>query len=181
MMREGRTAMSTTYISLEPIEWTQEIRDYPSINVTGRYLNVICRATANCDVLLNDKIDLRDFQSIPLGILDRESKADERLRLSKEALGGIWYIADGNFLHGWFRLKEPEWFTAVWDQVRDGNYSECDITLSVGPVELARTWIWNTDHPLSIDSVAIQFKRKPNKPSDQAKPRRGLFGHRLAR
>jgi len=82
--------MTNTFISFEPIEWTQEIRDYPSINVTGRYLNVICRATANCHIRLNDAIYLRDFK-IPFGILDH-SKADERL--SKEALGGIWYIAD---------------------------------------------------------------------------------------
>jgi hypothetical protein len=170
--------MSKTFISFEPIEWTQEIMDYPSINVAGRYLRVICRATANCHVRLNDAIDLRDF-TIPLGIRDRNSKADERL--SKEALGGIWYIADQNFVHGWFCLKEPEWFTAVWDQVRDGNYSECNITLSIGPVESEgyETWIWTTNHPLSIDSVAIQFNRKT--PSNQAKPRRSLFDRLLAR
>jgi hypothetical protein len=118
--------MTETFISFEPTLWTQEITDYPSINVAGRILRVNCRATANCHVRLNDEINLRDFKSIPLGILDRKPKADERL--SKEALGGIWYIADQNFVHGWFCLKESEWFTAVWDQVRDGNYSECNIT-----------------------------------------------------
>ena len=103
--------MARTYISFEPIEWTQEIRDYPSIKAKGRYLTVNCRATANCNVRLNGEIDLRDFEAIPLGILDRNSESDEGL--SKGALGGIWYIADQDFLQGWFCLKEAEWFTAV--------------------------------------------------------------------
>ena len=173
--------MARTYISFEPIEWTQEIRDYPSIKAKGRYLTVNCRATANCNVRLNGEIDLRDFEAIPLGILDRNSESDEGLL--KGALGGIWYIADQDFLQGWFCLKEAEWFTAVWDQVRDGNYLGSNITLSVRPVEPrgVQTWTWNTDHPLSIDSVAIQFYREPKKFSNQAKPRRGLFGRLLAR
>ena len=51
--------------------------------------------------------DIRDFPPIPLGIIDAELTAEEleRSRLSKEALGGFWYLDEPNdYLHGPFRI-----------------------------------------------------------------------------
>ena len=94
--------MTSTYIYFEPIEWTQEIRDYPNINVRGRYLRVNCRVAANCHVLIDGKIDLRDFTSISIGILDGtppEGKMPEGPK-NKNTLGVLSYIRDQNYPHG---------------------------------------------------------------------------------
>jgi hypothetical protein len=92
-------------------------------------------------------------------------------------------MRDQDYPHGWFYLENSEWFTAVWDQVRERGYTDCRITVSAGPVESSgvEDWIWNADHRLYIDSVDLQFDRMTNKLSNHAKPRRGLFGRLLAR
>jgi hypothetical protein len=157
-------------ISFEPIEWYQEIRDYPNVSV-GRHLMVNCKPThkPTHNVLLDGKYDLREFTPTQFQILDggwtAEDVEREKYRLSKEALGGVWYH-DG-FVYGWFYLKKPDSFTAVWDQVRNGGYSECTITLGVeGRIDYHsdHDLIWNTDQPLSIESVSLCFKRTINIP-----------------
>jgi hypothetical protein len=175
--------MPTGYISFEPIEWTQEIRDFRKSDVDGRYLTAKCRPATKCNLLLDGKVDVRNFATIPLGIIDGQLTAEEleESRLSKESLGGFFYV-DNNDLHGWFFLKKPDSYTAVWDQIRDGGYSECSITLGVSPVQYrSDDLIWNVDQPLSIKNVSLQFKRKTNvnKPTDQAAARTGLFGSRM--
>lgn len=187
-MRES-AAGATFFASFEPIEWVQEIRNYQGINVEGRHLTVYCKASADCNLLLNDRVDLRDLKSIPLVISDGQPTEKELTGLSQKAVGKISYIEDQNLVYGWFCLKNPDSYTAVWDQVRDGGYFNCSISLlCVGPVQLGKmdTWIWNANHSLSIETVSLRFTRKTNKPdnqtaSDQTSPRTGLFGRRLAR
>jgi hypothetical protein len=151
--------------SFEPIEWVQEI------NVEGRQLRAHCKASAD------------------LVIVDGQSTEKELTGLSQKAVGGIFYVEDQNLVYGWFYLKNPDSYTALWDEVRDGGYFNCSISLlGVGPVRLEApdTWIWDAKHPLSIETVSLRFTRKTNKPdnqtaSDQTSPRTGLFGRRLAR
>jgi hypothetical protein len=38
------------YLRLEPLSWGQEIRNYPTINVVGRYLVATCKAAADSRV-----------------------------------------------------------------------------------------------------------------------------------
>jgi hypothetical protein len=172
-------------ISFEPIEWTQEIRDYSSINVVGRYLKATCRAAHPRHVLLDNKIDLHD-RVIELSILDGRPEEPEWLPAEppekwskRKILGWLHYPGDYGFGNGIFYLQNSEWFTAVWDQVRDGGYSDCRITVDAEPVELPLgsrpVVIWNSKDILFIDSVELQFRRKT------AKVRTGLFGRRLAR
>src|SRR5262249_28990442 len=73
-------------------------------------------------------------------------------------------------LDGWFYLK-PDSYAAVWDQVRDGGYVGCSITLKVGPVQNELPpHVWDVSQPLSILAVWLRFTRKPiaNKPANQA-------------
>ena len=158
--------MPTTYIWFEPIEWIQEIRDDPSINVRGRYLRANCRVAANCHVFIDGKIDLREFTSIPISILDGAPPEEEMPEApkNKKTLGELSYMRDQNYPNGWFYLENSEWFTAVWDQVREGGYSDCRIAVGAGPVESSgvEDWIWNADRPLHIDSAELQFNRKTN-------------------
>jgi hypothetical protein len=162
----------------------QEIRNYQDGNVEGRHLEVHCTASANCNLLLNGAVDLRSFASIPLVIMVGQPTEKQLARLSKQALGGI-FGEDLNFVFGWFYLKNSDSYAAVWDQVRDGGYLDCNIQLGVSPVRLDMpdTWIWDARHPLSIETVSLRFTRKSNKPgdqttSDQTSPRTGLFGRR---
>jgi hypothetical protein len=58
-----------------------------------------------------------------------------------------------------FFLKAND-YAALWDQVRDGQYETCTITLGLTPVDYTGpepTWIKN---PLSIDSAAVDFTRE---------------------
>jgi hypothetical protein len=138
---------------------------------------------ASPNVLLDNKIDLRD-RVIELSILDGRPE-DPETWLPKvpeewskiKVLGWLSYAADYNFGNGCFYLQK-EWFTAVWDQVRDGGYSDCRIGVNAEPVELRGSRpvvIWNSKDILFIDSLELQFHRKT------AKVRTSLFGRRLGR
>ena len=65
---------------------------------------------------------------------------------------------------------------ALWDQVRDGGYVDCVISLGVDGVQ-DDTW---GDRPLLITSASINFVRKPilEKPASQQAPRKSLFSRR---
>jgi hypothetical protein len=56
------------YLQLEPVSWRQEIRDYPSINVEGRYLVASCKAAADADLRLSNDAKLTDL-TVELSIL----------------------------------------------------------------------------------------------------------------
>lgn len=90
---------------------------------------------ANCELLLCNGAKFRDFQ-IPLHIFHGELQANQDLKsdLVAEAMGGIWFIEEQNFVHGWLYFKSNN-FTALWDQVRDGGYIGCKIHLGVEPVQ----------------------------------------------
>jgi hypothetical protein len=49
------------YLRLEPVSWRQEIRDYPSISVEGRYLEASCKAAADSDLRLSNNAKLTDL------------------------------------------------------------------------------------------------------------------------
>jgi len=80
------------------------------------------------------------------------------------------------FLSGSVYLK-PESYSALWDQVREGGYASCEITISIDPEFEGGEWVWNVKQRLTISSVAINFRRKltADKPADQAPARRSFF------
>ena len=164
------------YLQLEPVSWRQEIRDYPSINVEGRYLVARCKAAAHSDLRLSDDTKLNDL-SIELGILAGKP-VDARGEALKEGT-----IGDFRF-HGEFPpfisavvFLKPDSYSALWDQVRDGGYAGCVITIYIAPVKSEGSgWLWDVDQRLSISTVAFNFTRKPaGKPIDQAPPRRSFL------
>ena len=167
-------------ILLKPIEWIQEIReDY-------RMMWARCRPGPGCDVLLlNGEVTLRDYAdviSISMSEGPLEAEQRQRSRLSEQALGGIFAgeVDTDNYLHGWFVLSEN--FSLIWDQVRDGNYSDCAIDLDVEPVEFdgKDKWIWkNNEKPLSIEHVYFRFTRKTHisEPTSQAPVWKGFSGY----
>jgi hypothetical protein len=161
----------TGHILLTPLKWFQEITHNPAINVEGRNLKLSCTPTAAPDVLLSNNAKLTDLP-VELVILIGEQPIDEHGNPLKQGIGRFYFSDAGAhpLLHGWFYLK-PDSYAAVWDQVRDGGYVGCNITLKVGPVqnELPPK-VWDVSQPLFILAVSLRFTRKPiaNKPADQA-------------
>ena len=140
---------------------------------------------AGCDVLLlNGEVTLPDYADvISISIMEGPPEAEQlqKSRLSEQALGGFFAgeFDTDNYLHAWFYLSKN--FSSIWDQVRDGNYSDCSIDLDVEPVEFDKKdkFIWkNTESPLSIEHVTFHFIRKThmNEPTSQAPAWKGFFG-----
>src|SRR5262249_39071260 len=73
-------------------------------------------------------------------------------------------------LHGWFYLK-PDSYAAVWDQVRDGGYVGCNITMKVGPVQnelppkvgmsvkVFSSWLFRFDSRASQLQTSLRIKQ----------------------
>ena len=149
-----------TFLYLKPISWRQSIRRYPSIEANGLYLSAEC--TTNSDFILSDKLKLRDLKfnlSFLRGALPE--KVREETKLSEGAIGGIWWLSDDNFVHGWFYLPD-EYYTALWDQIKGGDYIECHISLGTVMEFVAFTggeFAWKSN-PISVDNVEVSFNRK---------------------
>jgi hypothetical protein len=141
-----------------PIEWRQQVRRYPNINVEGLYLSVTC--TTQSDLLLSDGYKLSDL-TIELSIFQGDMSAKDREQLSDQAIGGIWWSPEQTFVHGHFYLQAAD-YAAVWEQVRNGGYAHCHINLSLYPVEYTKNskWAWS-GNPLCIESADIYFHREP--------------------
>jgi len=174
------------YLRLEPISWRQEIRDYPTINVEGRYLVASCKAAADADLRLSNNAKLTDL-TVELSILVGEQPLDAYDKPLERGIGEFRFHGEmpsrddlpgmDPFLSGLFYLK-PESYSALWDQVREGGYASCEITISVDPVKsegFGRAW--DVSQQLTISSVALNFTRKPiaDKPVPQPAPRKWNF------
>jgi hypothetical protein len=158
------------HILLTPLKWFQEISHYPAINVEGRNLKVSCTAAAP-DLLLSNNAKW-SVLAVELGILIGEQPLDGDGNPLKQGIG-CFYFSDAQahpLLHGWFYLT-PDSYAAVWDQVRDGGYVDCNIALKVGPVQNELPpHVWDVSQALFILAVSLRFTRKPtgNKPADLA-------------
>jgi hypothetical protein len=166
-MTQASARMTSCYLYLQPTGWSQQIRRYPRINVEGPYLSVPCRTLPDSDLVLSDGYKLSDLE-IALAIFQGEPDAKEREQLSARAIGGIWWLREQAFIHGQFYLRADD-YAAIWDQVRDGGYAACRITLGVSPVQDTDQdeYAWNSN-PLSIESAAVDFTREtiPKKPAN---------------
>ena len=80
------------YLRLEPLSWGQEIRNYPTINVVGRYLVATCKAAADSDLRLSNDIKLADL-TVELSILEGEP-VDARGKRLERGIGDV-YLREG--------------------------------------------------------------------------------------
>jgi hypothetical protein len=177
------------YLRLEPVSWRQEIRDYPSINVEGRYLVANCKPAADNDLRLSNNVKLTDL-SVEFSILIGKPEDARGEPLKEGIIGDIRFHelppGDDNpgidpFVSGCVFLKSDS-YDALWDQVRDGRYAGCQITISIGPVKSEGFgWLWDVSQPLSISTVDINFTRKAiaDRPINQAPARRSFLAGAL--
>jgi hypothetical protein len=126
---------------------------------------------------LSDDTKLNDL-SIELSILAGKPE-DARGEALKEGTIGDFR------LHGEFPpfisaliFLKPHSYDALWDQVRDGGYVGCQITIYIGPVKSEGSgWLWDVDQRLSISTVDINFTRNAiaDRSINQAPPRRSFL------
>jgi len=137
------------YLRLEPVSWRQEVRDYPTINVEGRYLAANCKPDDN--LRLSNNVKLTDL-TVDFCILSGDPEDARGRPLEKGVIGDFRfqesppsddYPGMDPFLSGCVFLK-PNSYDALWDQVRDGGYATCQITIRLDPVELdGGDWLWD--------------------------------------
>ncbi len=159
--------ISYAHIDLRPRNWRQSISQSNDSGVDQRQLRATCTPEPRCELRLEHGAMLRDYE-FPLSILSGELPADDRAakqQLQKEALGGLWFIEEHDFVHGWLYLA-PNNFGAVWDQVRSGGYTHCEISLTVEPVQ-DDTW---DGKPLSIMEASFSFTRRPGEATQREEP-----------
>ena len=155
-------SLMLSWICLEPISWSQQIRSSPGNDWIGDdeggYLVATCRAKADCELMLPNKAMLRDFE-IPISVscgrnLERKR---QHFKLTNDAIGFLGFGGNnvsGFEVSGSFDLNDEN-FTALWDQVLNGKYTSCQFILGVLPVQ---DDVWTAD-TLSILSASIDIHR----------------------
>jgi hypothetical protein len=165
--------MISHYITLNPLIWHQDIRDYPGTirDDEEGYLWVTCVADPRCELLLRNGDKLREYK-LDLGIHSGELTKEERLKpkLESNAIGGLFFADEHSyFVHGWFYLR-PKNYRLLWDQVRAATpNTDCKIRLGVGPVDAD---VWKSG-PLSIFTASVGFSYRT--PDQQPIAKRGFW------
>jgi hypothetical protein len=182
--------MDSCFIELRPVEWIQTISTRTSIYVEGRSLIVNCKLERDHEFVLSNKRNLHDL-SVNLSILDGPPTRGNGEPLER-GIGLLSFFdrreqrddIDGNdaFVGGWFCLK-PDLYADLWEQVREGGYSDCLIDLDVAPVAgKGFGWVWDVEayRSLFILSASVKFTRKAfeEKAVEEAAPRWSLFARR---
>ena len=140
------------------------------INVKGRRFSANCMVGPGSNLTLSNKMQLGELP-VEIGIFETIQMRAQFPNLPQGALG-TFSFRDANpanaafpatdaFLSGWFGLDARS-FEDAWNQVRQGEYSECAIMLDIGPVESpAVGWLWDVakNPHLFVDTVRVSFKR----------------------
>ena len=84
--------VGSSYLYLKSVSWRQEVRHYPGIKVEGAYLSTTCVPSSDCEILLSNKGEVRNYQ-IDLGVLPGELSAEEKPRFLPDAFGGLFFVA----------------------------------------------------------------------------------------
>ena len=159
--------MAETYLKLAVSRWWQGVSHYPTISVEGRDLRAYGHVEQGSELALSDGARLEQL-SLELPLFEMSRMQEKLAKLPQGAIGSFGYYADSPsevFISGWLCLS-PQSHSDVWHQVLLGGYSDCKITLAVGPVESKNGfWHWDVkiNAELSITSVSIEFKRELSK------------------
>ena len=110
------------------------------------------------DELSSLNIDLQIFDLDPAQMTKKPLAAGFGVFVYREPLPRL-----ATHIGGWFCLGR-ESYAELWGQVREGGYSDCQMTLDLEPVEFnGAEWIWDVARNLAlfITCVSIEFTRKP--------------------
>ena len=157
------------YMRLKPYEWIQSLSNYQSIGVEGRRLMVNSKIEAATEINLSSGENLSEFNFNLLIFDDEPSKINNKplergfglLVYYPSQAARDAYGAQDAFVGGWFCIR-PKNYDELWNQIRQGGYADCWISLEVGPV-VSRDydWLWDVakQRALFITTFTIDFKR----------------------
>jgi hypothetical protein len=175
--------MAQCALRLKPTSWAQYISRYDRVKAVGWQLRALCRAgnaslpDAGPDLRLTSGEQIRDV-NIYLDFETREPTNVDGTPLLN-AIGCLHH--DVGVVGGWISLKSND-FSEVWEQVRQGGYSDCFIEITVRPIEFLGEdtgWEWDVvNHQvIYITAAILQFERTAAKKKlEHAKQKRGWFG-----
>jgi hypothetical protein len=77
--------------------------------------------------------------------------------LLERGIGYLLHYPSDETFGGWFCLKPPD-FAEIWEQIRNGGYSDCDVTLWVGPVTSSKgpDWLWQLSDNTRVNALFIE-------------------------
>ena len=165
--------MTTSYIRLKPLSWTQAIRsDLDPRYGPGRKLSTVCKPQG---FRVSDGTNLADY-TLHLSFIEGEPTAANGTPLER-GIGQLFYLTDnGVFVHGWY-FSPADALSDIWDQVLNCGYVDCSIELSVVPINYeGDDPVWDIRQPLFINDATINFTRGMPAPDRQPQRRHGLFG-----
>jgi hypothetical protein len=153
------------YLKLAVSRWWQGVSHYPTINVEGRDLRAYGHVEQGSELALSDGTTLEQL-SVELPLFETARMQESLAKLTQGAIGTFRYLPDDAVISGWLCLNAQS-HSDVWHQVLLGGYTDCRMTLEVGPVENKDGgWHWDVENnaQLSITTVSIEFKRELPKP-----------------
>jgi hypothetical protein len=183
--------MDGIHIDLRPVEWIQTISTNSIAAREGRGLIVNCKVKDDHVVLSNER--RLHHLSVNLSIIGGPPTRGDGKPLERGI--GVFSFHDDierrnpwdkpfyACVSGWFCLK-PDSYADLWEQVRDGGYSDCLIDIRVAPVGskgFETLWDVEAHRHLFILGVSVRFTRKvfeEKKAVEEAAPRWSLFARR---
>jgi hypothetical protein len=146
------------------------VEHFTDINAEGRRFVTNCAVEPGSDLELSNRMRLNELP-IQISIFETARMQDELAKLPQRMIGSFRFFdampprddgpAVDAFLSGWFVLN-PRSLEDAWNQVREGGYGECKISISIGPVEnpsMGRLWDVARRPQLYIDTVQLSFTR----------------------
>jgi hypothetical protein len=153
--------MLTCEVNLRPLTWHQSVEHNTYINVEGRRLSANCtveRGGRDADLRLSNNMRVEELP-VHIQIFETKRMQDQLAKWAQGGLGSFSFHDATRSIDGWFVLNVQS-LEDAWNQIRQGGYNECSITLSVGPVE-SPAWLWDVAKSphLVIDGVSVSFER----------------------
>jgi hypothetical protein len=151
--------MDSCFIKLKPLDWYQTISTESIINPTGRSL-LMDGSVSDHNLILSNGARLSE-----LSVNFSFSKSDGKPLLGsgqplEHGVGLFMFFQHQGKVGGWFSL-DTQSYMEVWDQVREGTYTDCVIDMEVGPVgSSGPAWTWDVEARFFVLSVSICFHRK---------------------
>ena len=179
---------NTCALSLKPASWIQTVAngDSPTTQ-TGRTLIMLSGPVDDSNLVLSNGVRVQG-EKLSLSLYGAEEARRGDGTLLEHGIGFLVpYPKQHYTFGGWFCLKPPD-FVEVWEQIRNGGYSDCEVTLWVGPViHKKQDWLWQLSdnsaraNALFIEAAEIHFTHTTvtATPKDPTTTRSGWFGSSL--
>lgn len=182
----GGIVKNTIFVNLEPYEWRQSVRAERGKRYNGRAMQMTARVTDGSDIELIGSDEKLNDLAVHLSILEGEPTTGDGkpfedgigvFVFNEKRPGGVDYGSTDAMVVGWFFL-ERDLYSELWSQIAADRYSNCYVTVTVGPVAFRSIeWAWDVNQrsKLFIEDVSISFVRDKSKKEEPPATKPGLF------